>query len=109
MSASKTKYICFAFNIAIFAGLVWLLTPDCARIVRTVVFIVQTFCSINCRVHQLLLQFAAVVCFPLATLLCIVTPKFRQLVPLLTSKDVSLINYGREVVQQLYAKQYAAW
>ena len=33
--------------------------------------------------------------------------KFRQLVPLLTNKDVSLI--GRNVVQKLCAKQHVAW
>jgi len=32
--------------------------------------------------------------------------KFRQLVPLLTNKD---IDSEREIVQQLCAKQYAAW
>jgi len=32
--------------------------------------------------------------------------KFRQLVPLLTNKD---IDSEREIVQQLCAKQYVAW
>ena len=34
--------------------------------------------------------------------------KFRQLVRLLTNKDVSLI-YERKVVQQLCEKQHVAW
>ena len=34
--------------------------------------------------------------------------KFRQLVPLLTNKDVSL-TMDRNIVQQLCAKQYVAW
>ena len=33
--------------------------------------------------------------------------KFRQLVPLLTNKDVS--DYERKVVQQLCEKQHVAW
>ena len=33
--------------------------------------------------------------------------KFRQLVPLLTNKDLS--DYERNVVQQLCAKQHVAW
>jgi len=35
--------------------------------------------------------------------------KFRQLVPLLTNKDISLTVSSREIVQQLCAKQYVAW
>jgi len=36
--------------------------------------------------------------------------KFRQLVPLLTNKDISLtLDSEREIVQQLCAKQYVAW
>jgi len=33
--------------------------------------------------------------------------KFRQLVPLPTNKDISIIE--REIVQQLCAKYYVAW
>jgi len=36
--------------------------------------------------------------------------KFRQLVlPMLTNKDISILDSKREMVKQLCAKQYVAW
>ena len=63
--------------------------------------------GLHVALSQYLLSFLKITDVAVETRIQIEWNKFRQLVPLLTNKDI--IDSEREIVQQLCVKQYVAW